>query len=345
VNSGGDIYLTDSYRIRKVTASTGIITTVAGNGVDGYSGDGKSAFDAELAGPMGVALDAGGNLFIADTGNQRIREVFAVPLPATSTSLTLSLPAIAYGGKVELFATVTGTRGSANPAGTVAFYANGAQLGTGALNSAGVTTYSTTVPEVGDYRVTAAYLGSKQYAGSTSTAQDLTVDPAVLTVKPNYARAIYGRPYPSFSYVVAGLKFGQTASVLSSAPLLTTTVGPGAGVGQYPISVHVTGVTAANYTVVAGPSATLSITPATLQVKALGTSVKQGAPIPSFKYALSGLTNGDTAAVVSGTPVITTTAVQGSPAGVYPIMVNVSGMSAANYNVTAGPNATLTIKP
>ena len=53
----------------------GIITTVAGNGTNGYSGDKGQAVDAKLSGPLGVAVDAAGNLFIADSDNARIREV------------------------------------------------------------------------------------------------------------------------------------------------------------------------------------------------------------------------------------------------------------------------------
>ena len=55
--------------------STGVITTVAGNGTAGYSGDGGPATAAELTGPGGVAVDSAGDLFIADTDNDRIREV------------------------------------------------------------------------------------------------------------------------------------------------------------------------------------------------------------------------------------------------------------------------------
>ncbi|MGC9194890.1 MAG: hypothetical protein ACP5IL_05465, partial [Syntrophobacteraceae bacterium] len=75
----GNIYIADSLnnRIRKVDASTGIITTVAGNGTGGYSGDGGSALSAQLNNPAGVAVDLSGNLYIADTSNNRIREVSA----------------------------------------------------------------------------------------------------------------------------------------------------------------------------------------------------------------------------------------------------------------------------
>jgi sugar lactone lactonase YvrE len=65
----------DSNRVRRVAAGTGIITTVAGNGVAGFSGDGGAATSASLSGPQGLALDEAGNLFIADSNNNRVRKV------------------------------------------------------------------------------------------------------------------------------------------------------------------------------------------------------------------------------------------------------------------------------
>ena len=79
VDASDNIYIADSYNqcIRKVTATTGIITTVAGNGTKGYSGDGGAATNAELNTPDGVAVDVSGNIYIADANNNRIRKVTA----------------------------------------------------------------------------------------------------------------------------------------------------------------------------------------------------------------------------------------------------------------------------
>jgi hypothetical protein len=82
VDSAGHLYLADSanHRIRKVDASTGVITTVAGTGVRGYSGDGGPAVDAQLDEPSGIVVDAAGNLYIADGttfSRNRIRRVDA----------------------------------------------------------------------------------------------------------------------------------------------------------------------------------------------------------------------------------------------------------------------------
>ena len=72
-DSAGNLYIADSARIRKV--SNGVISTVAGVGTFGYSGDNGPATGAQLNYPGGVAVDSAGNLYIADTGNHRIRKV------------------------------------------------------------------------------------------------------------------------------------------------------------------------------------------------------------------------------------------------------------------------------
>ena len=78
VDGAGNLFIADSFnnRIRKVD-SAGVISTVAGTGRSGFSGDGASAVQARLSRPSGVAVDGAGNLFIADMGNNRIRKVDA----------------------------------------------------------------------------------------------------------------------------------------------------------------------------------------------------------------------------------------------------------------------------
>jgi hypothetical protein len=76
-DSNGDLYFTDrsNSRIRKITTSTGIISTVAGTGTGGYNGDGILATAAQLNNPNEVSFDASGNLYIADWINNRVRKV------------------------------------------------------------------------------------------------------------------------------------------------------------------------------------------------------------------------------------------------------------------------------
>ena len=74
-DTAGNVYLGTSPRVRKVTASTGIITTVAGNGTFGYSGDNGLAINATIRDADGLAVNSAGDVYIADTGNQVIRKV------------------------------------------------------------------------------------------------------------------------------------------------------------------------------------------------------------------------------------------------------------------------------
>ncbi len=77
VDLDGNIYIVDTGNnaVRRVDAVTGIITTLAGNGTSGYSGDGGPATAATLDTPFDVAVDKTGNVYIADTGNAAIRVV------------------------------------------------------------------------------------------------------------------------------------------------------------------------------------------------------------------------------------------------------------------------------
>ncbi len=84
LDAAGNLYIadTDNHRIRKVDAA-GVISTVAGDGTEGFGGDGGAATAAQLFYPHGVALDAAGNLYIADGGNHVIRKVDAAGVIST----------------------------------------------------------------------------------------------------------------------------------------------------------------------------------------------------------------------------------------------------------------------
>ncbi len=77
VDGAGNLYIADTYnqRIRVVSAATSIITTIAGTGVGGYSGDGGPATNAELYNPGGLAVDSAGNVYIAEQVNNVVRKI------------------------------------------------------------------------------------------------------------------------------------------------------------------------------------------------------------------------------------------------------------------------------
>lgn len=84
VDSRGNVYIADAgdHRVRRISAS-GVISTVAGSGRAGFSGDGGPATAAQLRSPYGLAVDRNGNLYIADLGNARIRRVTPAGLIST----------------------------------------------------------------------------------------------------------------------------------------------------------------------------------------------------------------------------------------------------------------------
>ena len=83
IDAAGNIYVADTFnhRIRKIAAASGVITTVAGNGASGFSGDGGPATNAQLIAPTGVAVDAAGNLYIGDLN--RVRKVSTTGIIST----------------------------------------------------------------------------------------------------------------------------------------------------------------------------------------------------------------------------------------------------------------------
>jgi uncharacterized protein (TIGR03437 family) len=112
LDAAGDIYFNDdvNYRTRMISTA-GTISTVAGSGVQGFSGDGGPATSASLNGNFGVTLDVFGNLIIADSTNNRIREVFgAVPAmnPASSDAAFTNAASFVSGGSPGAFATLFG---------------------------------------------------------------------------------------------------------------------------------------------------------------------------------------------------------------------------------------------
>ena len=105
VDAAGALLLTDSdnHRVRLVVPD-GTITTVAGNGVCGFAGDGGAAASAQLCNPAGMAMDSAGNLFIADLGNSKIRRISPDRIISTAIGTGISEPTnVSVDGAGNLF--------------------------------------------------------------------------------------------------------------------------------------------------------------------------------------------------------------------------------------------------
>ncbi len=85
VDTAGNIYVCDVFnsRVRKITVSTGVVTTIAGNDTTGYSGDGNPAVHASLNRANGICVDRRGNIFICDQSNNRVRKIDAAGIITT----------------------------------------------------------------------------------------------------------------------------------------------------------------------------------------------------------------------------------------------------------------------
>jgi streptogramin lyase len=113
VDAAGDLYIADSGTATIYKMDTnGNLSTVAGNGDPGYSGDGGPATNASLLVPFDVALDPAGNLYVADRGNNRVREVHFAGLP------TLSLTNVSAANAGNYSVVVTSPYGSVTSAVT-----------------------------------------------------------------------------------------------------------------------------------------------------------------------------------------------------------------------------------
>jgi len=96
LDAAGNLYVGDSnnQRVRRIDVVSGVITTVAGSGSPGTEGDGGSAIKANLYPPNGIAVDASGNLYIAQPDSSRVRRVLldASPPPPTPTRTFTAMP-------------------------------------------------------------------------------------------------------------------------------------------------------------------------------------------------------------------------------------------------------------
>jgi uncharacterized protein (TIGR03437 family) len=106
VDGAGNLYITSNARIRKVDAASGIISTIAGDGTAGFSGDGGWAGMAEVNGPQSIAVDASGNVYFADENNLRVRQLTPVQImkEGVFNGATFQLGGVAPGEFVTIYA-------------------------------------------------------------------------------------------------------------------------------------------------------------------------------------------------------------------------------------------------
>ena len=165
---------------------------------------------------------------------------------------------------------------------------------------------------------------------------------AHLTVSAYNTAKLYGAVIPPLTYTLGGFVNGDTAGAANGAPGLSATATSSSIVGTYPITVSLGTLAANNYdfTFVAG---TLTVSKAHLTVSADNKSRPLNQANPPLTSSLAGFVGGDTAAVVSGTALLSTTAVTSSLAGVYPISASLGTLASTNYDFPSFVSGTLTV--
>ena len=122
VDPAGNFYIADTTnnRIRRVSGTTGLITTVAGDGTPGYANDGKSASIAEVSAPANLVLDGAGDLYIADSGNHAIRKLVLATGTLTTVAGQLGVQGSSGDGGAATSALLNAPEGIAlDPAGNL----------------------------------------------------------------------------------------------------------------------------------------------------------------------------------------------------------------------------------
>ena len=170
------------------------------------------------------------------------------------------------------------------------------------------------------------------YAVSLVTANTGAITPASLTVKADDKNKAYGANNPNLTATYSGFVGGDTASVVSGSPELTTTAEATSPAGEYPITAAAGSLSAANYSFVFA-NGTLTVGKAVITVRADDTTRAYGEKNPVFAFTYSGFVNGDNAAIISGAPVVESLAETNSPVAnsPYAITVAAGSLSAANY--------------
>ncbi len=275
LDTAGNLYVADSanHRIRRISPA-GTITTIAGDGIEAFAGDGTPAVTASLDSPRSVAVSPGGLVTLADSGNQRVRQLDALPSPGpniqtiagvgatglAASTLALAGPSmIAYGSGI-----VTATLSATSPAtGSVTFVDTGGgsavTLGTVVLSATGSASFNTTTLSAGTHTLVATYPGDATHGSAQAPSLAIVVTPLPVTAAPSPASILYGQAVPLLSGVLSGVLPQDAGNVTAVFASGAGTLSP---VGSYPITAALTGSAAGDYTITLSP-ASLTIAKAT----------------------------------------------------------------------------------
>ena len=278
------------------------------------------------------------------TGNLTVN-----PMP---TTMSISAPAIAYGANGTV--TVTMTPAIPLPTGNVSLKVDGGIATLQAL-SGGVATFVVTSPSYGNHTLDASYVaqgnfGASQASGTLSVGGAVTTtiitSPSPVTYGANGSVTVtvssgVGTPTGSVSLSVDGTPLLAAQGLVSGSTTFTINRPSAAASPGHALSASYTAQ--GNFGASSG-TGTLTVNKAVLTVTANNASKVYNTANPVFTASYSGFVIGDTQAVLSGVPSLTTTATTASSVGTYPITAAAGSLSAANYSFSFG-NGTLIIMP
>jgi sugar lactone lactonase YvrE len=312
LDAAGNLYIGDTknQRVRMVSAATGNISTVAGSGAKGFTGDG-AALSTALASPSGLAVDASGNVYFADADNDRMREI--------------------SGGNVTTLAGL-GVQGYSGDTGA----ATGAQLNTPRAVVVGSSVILIADTDNNVIRAISAGIINSSGGVPTSGTESLVIGSALTAV---YGTGTLTATFSNHGATATGQVsfYDQQAggAVLIDQSTLAGNVA-GIGIATLAAGTHSIVATyagdASNNPITSGVYIFV-ITPAPLTAVANGVSLLYGQAIPTLTGTLTGVLARDAGNV---TAVYSTTATSTSAPGTYPIDVSLTGVAAGNYNVTPG---------
>jgi len=363
LDSAGNLYVADTgnHRIRKVDAVSGNIATVVGNGVQGFAGDNQSASSALLDSPYGIAVDTGGNFYIADTHNGRIRRVAASTGVVTTvagngalgstgdggagTGATLALPRgvqVEADGSVYIADTANDRIRHVSPTGTITTIAGGATQGfsgdgssptAAALDSPNAVAVSpaglVTLSDAANRRI-------RQIDSATGNIESLPR----LSTSPSPALTLTGPATPTygtgtFTATLTGVAArGQTVVLQDTATGIPVTLGSvvldASGKATWtsatlPAAAHLLLATCGG--IVSTPL-TINVQPAPLTATADGVSILYGQAVPALTGVLAGVLPQDSSRVSAAW---STAAGPKSAPGTYPVSAALTGAAASNY--------------
>jgi hypothetical protein len=240
-----------------------------------------------------------------------------VTVTAAGLVITASSGTMAYGGTVPTITpTYSGWAGSDSPSSLT----TAPNCTTAVTNSSHVGSYATTCSGAVDPNYTISYVNGT-----------LAVTPAPLTITASSATMVYGAAVPAITPSYKGWVNSDTEAILTTLPGCDTTATSTSQAGSYPSECY--GAETAGHTdyAISYVNGTVTVTKVTLTVTADDKTRSVGAPDPTFTARYKGWVNGDTTAVLTGSPAFSTTATAASGVGTYPITPTVGTLAATSY--------------